>query len=68
MTHNALIRLDWSPFSTLVICRCGWRAARWTRHDAWTVAAGHCMGVHEDPDASADCRDAAYRNRRRANR
>lgn len=68
MARNTLIRLDCSPFSVVVVCRCGWRITRWTRDDAWHDAAAHCMNAHDDADASAHCRDAAYRDRRRANR
>lgn len=62
------IRLDWSPYSTLAVCACGWRITRWNRADAWEDAAGHCMNVHDDADGSAHCRNRAYMARSRANR
>lgn len=62
-THSPpLIRLDWSAYSTLAICRsCDWRAAAWDRVGAWSRAVAHVREAHGDPAEIARCRDALYR-------
>lgn len=67
MTH---ITLDHSHITTLALCRCGWRVARWSKADAWTVAEAHCRDAHDDPRAAQACRDKAWQitNRRRNRR
>ncbi len=61
-----LIRLDWSAYSTLAICRaCDWRAAAWDRPAAWLLAAEHVNQAHGDGKQAARCRDAAWQADRR---
>lgn len=44
------IRIDYSPWSTLAVCPCGWRIASLHRLGAWQQAADHAAGVHGDLD------------------
>lgn len=67
MTH---ITLDHSHTSTLALCQCGWRAARWTKEQAWDAAEDHCRAAHDDARAAQACRDKSWQigNRRRNRR
>lgn len=60
------ITLDHSHTSTLALCPCGWRAARWNRAAAWTAAEAHARDVHDDARTAQACRDKAWQigNRR----
>lgn len=62
------ITLDHSHTTTLALCPCGWRAARWTKADAWTAAETHCREAHDDPAGAQACRDKAWQIRARAGR
>lgn len=42
------IRIDYSPWSTVAVCPCGWRRASLHRIGAWQQAAHHALAVHGD--------------------
>lgn len=42
------IRIDYSPYSCLAICPCGWRVAVFGRRAAWKLAAEHSLDAHGD--------------------
>lgn len=42
-----MIRLDFTQFSVVAVCSCGWRTLALTRPEAWTLAAAHEQRAHE---------------------
>lgn len=62
------IRIDYSPVSTLALCSCGWRIARWDRAAAWIAAGEHALAAHDDPDESQACRDKGWQILKRRRR
>lgn len=59
-----MIRLDFTQYSVVAVCSCGWRAGALDRPDAWRLAAVHERRAH--PESMQAAKESSRIARRRA--
>ena len=57
-----MIRVDFTQFSCVAVCHCGWRGLAGDRAEAWRLARSHEQRAHPESRQATKAHHAATRD------